>query len=147
MVKVEVYVFICSHQAYLWVLPQSLRVVSDETYFQSINSASWFRPNMQGPLIIMVAWVSLWHRSWMRGILPGKSSHWMDSVWFQICISSNIVLSSVADATVRAPRCGQCFGYINKYCNITNSRWVCSLCGFRNVFSRQQVTPKAVQID
>jgi hypothetical protein len=36
-------------------------------------------------------------------------------------------------------RCFSCLAYINKFCSCTPSRWICSLCGSRNLFSRNMV--------
>ena len=33
-------------------------------------------------------------------------------------------------------RCSHCTAYINPYCDITNVRWFCSLCGSRNTFTK-----------
>lgn len=33
-------------------------------------------------------------------------------------------------------RCGQCSAYLNPYCELTSTRWFCSVCSFRNIFSK-----------
>ena len=33
-------------------------------------------------------------------------------------------------------RCSHCSAYINPYCDITNVRWFCGLCGTRNTFTK-----------
>ena len=33
-------------------------------------------------------------------------------------------------------RCGQCSAYLNPYCELTSTTWFCSVCSFRNIFSK-----------
>jgi predicted RNA-binding Zn-ribbon protein involved in translation (DUF1610 family) len=37
-------------------------------------------------------------------------------------------------------KCSSCNAYINKYCLYTSFKWNCSLCGERNIFSRNTVS-------
>ena len=39
----------------------------------------------------------------------------------------------------RIIRCNGCFGYFNLFCEVSNVKWECSICGNKNFFSRQQV--------
>ena len=45
-------------------------------------------------------------------------------------------LTRNTDRASKMARCSHCTAYINPYCDITNVRWFCSLCGSRNTFTK-----------
>lgn len=43
-------------------------------------------------------------------------------------------------------RCVKCAAYINPFCDASNMRWLCSLCGYRNTFTRSMVRYRQIDL-
>ena len=72
--------------------------------------------------------------------LSDKSHLYIPSI---TCQHTNIIrMKSVPRLTSSAyniARCSKCTAYINPFCDASNMRWLCSLCGYRNSFTRNMV--------
>eukprot|EP00602_Paraphysomonas_sp_CaronLab_P007624 CAMPEP_0185022862 /NCGR_PEP_ID=MMETSP1103-20130426/5561_1 /TAXON_ID=36769 /ORGANISM="Paraphysomonas bandaiensis, Strain Caron Lab Isolate" /LENGTH=924 /DNA_ID=CAMNT_0027555133 /DNA_START=35 /DNA_END=2806 /DNA_ORIENTATION=- len=52
----------------------------------------------------------------------------------------------MSTSATRIARCSNCAAYINPFCDSTSIRWICSLCGTRNSFSRSMLRYRKVDL-
>lgn len=59
---------------------------------------------------------------------------------------SNITahLPLMVDSNKELARCKNCHAYLNQFCDVTNIKWICALCGERNLFTKNQTRYKYV---
>ncbi len=53
---------------------------------------------------------------------------------------SNITmhLPLMVDSNKELARCKNCHAYLNQFCDVTNLKWICAICGERNLFTKSQ---------